>query len=367
MTARARAARHIDASRLALLARDAAVGPRHALGDFARCGRGRRQCAVDLSRPDGRHPRGRRPSTRIRPMPRRRPSGAFRISAACVRISPTSSSPAPAALDIPARYVSGHMHRADGVRCRMPAMPGRRPMSRAWLGRLRPRQRPLPDRRACPCRHGPGLSRRSSGPRRPLWGRRGKSRRSHRCERKGRPAPSPAPVVRIERRPDAVALKVAVAMTYCVGISVREGLVMIADTRTNAGIDNIATFRKLHVIEEPGERIMGLCTSGNLSVSQAVMSYVQEGLENPPTGEIETFRNAPSTHPRRHHRAARPRVRGDKTFFTDREKLQAFADSLTRRPGPPACSRTKNIRRTASSSRIGAEAIRSTTASISTS
>ena len=40
-------------------------------------------------------------------------------------------------------------------------------------------------------------------------------------------------------------------MTYCVGISVREGLVMIADTRTNAGIDNIATFRKLHVFEEP--------------------------------------------------------------------------------------------------------------------
>jgi putative proteasome-type protease len=83
-------------------------------------------------------------------------------------------------------------------------------------------------------------------------------------------------------------------MTYCVGISVREGLVMIADTRTNAGIDNIATFRKLHVIEEPGERIMGVCTSGNLSVSQAVLSYVQEGLENPATGEIDTLKTAPS-------------------------------------------------------------------------
>jgi putative proteasome-type protease len=69
---------------------------------------------------------------------------------------------------------------------------------------------------------------------------------------------------------------------------------MIADTRTNAGIDNIATFRKLHVIEVPNDRIMGVCTSGNLSVSQAVMSYVQEGLENPVTGEIDTLRNAPS-------------------------------------------------------------------------
>jgi putative proteasome-type protease len=83
-------------------------------------------------------------------------------------------------------------------------------------------------------------------------------------------------------------------MTYCVGITVRDGLVMIADTRTNAGIDNIATFRKLHVFEEPGERIMGLCTSGNLSVSQAVLNYVQEGLENPETGLVDTLMTMPS-------------------------------------------------------------------------
>src|SRR3954452_1325508 len=83
-------------------------------------------------------------------------------------------------------------------------------------------------------------------------------------------------------------------MTYCVGLTVREGLVMIADTRTNAGIDNIAIFRKLHVLEEPGERVMALCTSGNLSVSQAVLNHVQEGIENPETEAIETLRNAPS-------------------------------------------------------------------------
>ena len=47
-------------------------------------------------------------------------------------------------------------------------------------------------------------------------------------------------------------------MTYCVGLLVREGLVMISDTRTNAGIDNIASFRKLHVFEEPGERVLTL-------------------------------------------------------------------------------------------------------------
>jgi putative proteasome-type protease len=83
-------------------------------------------------------------------------------------------------------------------------------------------------------------------------------------------------------------------MTYCCGILVREGLVMIADTRTNAGLDNISTFRKLHVMREPGERVMALGTSGNLSLSQSVVSILNEGIENPATGELETLMNAPT-------------------------------------------------------------------------
>jgi len=83
-------------------------------------------------------------------------------------------------------------------------------------------------------------------------------------------------------------------MTYCVGILVREGLVMIADTRTNAGLDNIATYRKLHVFTKPGERVIGLATSGNLAVSQSVVSLVTEGLMNHETGEIETLMNVPT-------------------------------------------------------------------------
>jgi putative proteasome-type protease len=83
-------------------------------------------------------------------------------------------------------------------------------------------------------------------------------------------------------------------MTYCCGILVREGLVMIADTRTNAGLDNVSTFRKLHVYSEPGERIMALASSGNLSLSQTVRSMLTEGIENPDTGEIETLMNAPT-------------------------------------------------------------------------
>ena len=83
-------------------------------------------------------------------------------------------------------------------------------------------------------------------------------------------------------------------MTYCCGILVREGLVMIADTRTNAGLDNISTFRKLHTFVEPGERVMALTTSGNLSISQSVVSILSEGVQNPATGEVETLKNAPT-------------------------------------------------------------------------
>ena len=83
-------------------------------------------------------------------------------------------------------------------------------------------------------------------------------------------------------------------MTYCCGILVRDGLVMIADTRTNAGLDNVSTFRKLHVFTEPGERILALASSGNLSLSQSVRSTLTEGVENPQTGELETLMNAPS-------------------------------------------------------------------------
>jgi putative proteasome-type protease len=83
-------------------------------------------------------------------------------------------------------------------------------------------------------------------------------------------------------------------MTYCCGILVRDGLVMIADTRTNAGLDNVSTFRKLHVFTEPGERILALASSGNLSLSQSVRSILIEGVQNPETGEVETLMNAPT-------------------------------------------------------------------------
>ena len=83
-------------------------------------------------------------------------------------------------------------------------------------------------------------------------------------------------------------------MTYCCGILVRDGLVMIADTRTNAGLDNVSTFRKLHIFSKPGERILAIATAGNLAISQSVLSTLTEGMEDPATGEVETLLNAPT-------------------------------------------------------------------------
>lgn len=69
---------------------------------------------------------------------------------------------------------------------------------------------------------------------------------------------------------------------------------MFADTRTNAGVDNISTFRKLHVFSDPNKRIMAIASSGNLSISQSVLSILTEGFTNPDTGEHETLMNAPT-------------------------------------------------------------------------
>ena len=84
-------------------------------------------------------------------------------------------------------------------------------------------------------------------------------------------------------------------MTYCCGILVRDGLVMFADTRTNAGLDNISTFRKLHVFSEPGERIMAIASVGQ-PVDQPVGRQHADAraCENPETGETETLMNAPT-------------------------------------------------------------------------
>lgn len=65
-------------------------------------------------------------------------------------------------------------------------------------------------------------------------------------------------------------------MTYCLGMLLHDGLVMVADTRTNAGVDHVASFRKLRVWEEPGERVLILLSAGNLAITQAVVSELED-------------------------------------------------------------------------------------------
>lgn len=70
-------------------------------------------------------------------------------------------------------------------------------------------------------------------------------------------------------------------MTYCVAMCLDEGLVFLSDTRTNAGVDHISTFRKMNTYIAPGERVLVLLTSGNLAVSQAVLHYLQARIDDP--------------------------------------------------------------------------------------
>jgi putative proteasome-type protease len=67
-------------------------------------------------------------------------------------------------------------------------------------------------------------------------------------------------------------------MTYCVGLLVNAGLVIISDTRTNAGIDNISTYKKLHTLVDDDERQVFVASAGSLSVTQSMLSMLKEGL-----------------------------------------------------------------------------------------
>ncbi|HEY0268392.1 MAG TPA: peptidase, partial [Methyloradius sp.] len=80
-------------------------------------------------------------------------------------------------------------------------------------------------------------------------------------------------------------------MTYCVAILLPEGLVLASDTRTNAGVDQVAVFPKMHVFEVPGERVITLLTSGNLAITQSVVNRLREAVR---TGADKTLETATS-------------------------------------------------------------------------
>ena len=70
-------------------------------------------------------------------------------------------------------------------------------------------------------------------------------------------------------------------MTYCVATLLDTGMVFLSDSRTSAGVDQINTFRKMHVFERPGDRVIVLMTAGNLAVSQAVVHVLHEEATHP--------------------------------------------------------------------------------------
>jgi putative proteasome-type protease len=81
-------------------------------------------------------------------------------------------------------------------------------------------------------------------------------------------------------------------MTYCVGLHLREGLVLLSDTRTNAGVDHISTFGKMQVEAVPGERVLAMLSAGNLAITQAVWNRLQEGIVL--GEEVLTLRSVPT-------------------------------------------------------------------------
>lgn len=69
-------------------------------------------------------------------------------------------------------------------------------------------------------------------------------------------------------------------MTYCVAMNLADGLIFASDTRTNAGVDHIACFRKMHLFETPGERTLVLLNSGNLATTQSVVSLLRKRTQH---------------------------------------------------------------------------------------
>jgi putative proteasome-type protease len=69
-------------------------------------------------------------------------------------------------------------------------------------------------------------------------------------------------------------------MTYCVAMSLNEGMLFASDSRTNAGVDHVSTFSKMTVFEQPGERVLVLLNSGNLATTQAVVSLLRKRMNS---------------------------------------------------------------------------------------
>lgn len=80
-------------------------------------------------------------------------------------------------------------------------------------------------------------------------------------------------------------------MTYCVAINVDQGLVFCSDSRTNAGMDNVGTYSKMHVFSWPGDRTFTLLSAGNLATTQAVVKRLNQDVANGVGSNLRTVRS----------------------------------------------------------------------------
>ncbi len=111
-------------------------------------------------------------------------------------------------------------------------------------------------------------------------------------------------------------------MTYCVALKLKDGIAFAADTRTNAGIDNVSCFKKLHCWQKENDRVLILLSAGNLSITQSVVTLIEENIISNSDENKPSLMNVPSM-----YRAAR--IIGDMV----REVKKVDADELDQGQG----------------------------------
>ncbi len=200
------------------------------------------------------------------------------------------------AAGIPARYVSGYFYTGDNRRSREPRLG--RCLDRRRRGLAEPGRHAWRSgrRRALPAGGRPRLSRRGAG------ARRAPRRRPRATERRGQTGRiwrrprlhRPVPISNSEHRPPGSRLAAASLrayhsyphrttgshMTYCVAMLLDAGLVFLSDSRTNAGVDQINTFRKTTVFERAGDRVIVLMSAGNLAITQGALNLLAERMSS---------------------------------------------------------------------------------------
>ena len=80
-------------------------------------------------------------------------------------------------------------------------------------------------------------------------------------------------------------------MTYCVAIRVDEGLCFVSDSRTNAGVDNVSTYSKMYIYDEPGHRELVVLSAGNLATTQGVIGRIKRDLKSDASPNFRTFQS----------------------------------------------------------------------------